>query len=115
MDANKWTHRPQRNGCQDKNNVVNDPERGGPGGGGGAPGQVMNCGECVWCHVEESGKDAVRAVASGVASVSCAHLDQGGGDIWVGDPAGEDQRLLLLHVQHVCVHSFLLHKRLLAV
>lgn len=26
-DTNKWTHTPQRNGCQDKNNVVNYLER----------------------------------------------------------------------------------------
>lgn len=77
----------------------------------GVPGQVMENA----CGAVRSGKEAVRAAASGVASVSSAHLDQGGGDIGVGDPAGEDQRLLLLHVQHIWVHSSLLHKRLLAV
>lgn len=48
-------------------------------------------------------------------SVSRAHPDQGGGDIGVGDPAGEDQRLLLHQVEHIWDGAFLLHKRLLAV
>ena len=47
--------------------------------------------------------------------ISCTDLDQGGGDVGVGDPAGDDQRLLLLHVQHIWAHTRMFHKWLLAV
>lgn len=72
--------------------------------------------ESVWCDVKTSDIKCARTdLASGVLRVFSSVFDQGGGQIWVGDPAGEDQRLLLLHEQHVCAQAFLLHKRLLAV
>ncbi len=47
--------------------------------------------------------------------ISCTDLDQCGGDIRVRDPAGDDQRLLLLHVQHIWAQTRMVHKWLLAV
>lgn len=43
------------------------------------------------------------------------YFDQGAGDIWVSDPAGDDQRLLLLHVQNIGPHLWIVHKWLLTV
>lgn len=42
-------------------------------------------------------------------------LNQRGGDVRVGDPAGDDERLLLLHVQHIWAHLLRFQKWLLAV
>lgn len=46
---------------------------------------------------------------------SFTDLDQRGGDVRVGDPAGDDQRLLLLQVQHIGALTRMVHKWLLAV
>lgn len=73
----------------------------------------MKCRECVQLGCREVEPTEKTHLPSGV--VVCAHLDQGGGEAGVGDPAGEEQRLPLLHVEHVQVQAFLLHERLLHV
>lgn len=141
MDANKRTHTPQLNGCQDKNNVANDLERG----------KQRYSALCAFCepwwkkHVtrddvqitwavllSRGGHEGGHTLASGrdhdaeqisapnheiikQTAFSCTDLDECGCDVWVGDPAGDDQRLLLLHVQHIWAHTRMLHKWLLAV
>lgn len=73
----------------------------------------MKCRECVQLGCREVAPTEKTHLPSGV--VVCAHLDQGGGEAGVGDPAGEEQRLPLLHVEHVQAQAFLLHERLLHV